>query len=119
MNPLGPDKTEKYINKPRLLNIGTAKYQHGIAYVSQGADCSHIYLHSRTRQSIRCTISAVDNQASRLLLCTAEKNLIACTTMNGNEFSEEMLTPSYFLEVFSIEDFQIIIDIVVGVPYIS
>lgn len=119
MNPLGPDKTEKYINKPRLLNIGTAKYQHGIAYVSQGADCSHTFLHSRISQSIRCAISAVDNQMFRLLLCTVEKNLIACTTMNGNEFSKEMLTPSYFLEVFSIEDFQIIIDIVVRVLYVS
>ena len=43
MNPLVADKTEKYINKRLLLNIGTAKYQRGIAYVSQGANCSHFF----------------------------------------------------------------------------
>jgi hypothetical protein len=31
---------------------------------------------------IRCTIRAVDNKPFRLLLCAAEKDLIACATMN-------------------------------------
>lgn len=69
--------------------------------------------------SSRCTIRAIDNKPLCLLLCTVKKGFIALTATDSNEFGKKMLTHSHLIEIFPVEDFQVIIDIIAGVLYIS
>ena len=68
---------------------------------------------------IPSTIRAIDNKPLCLLLCAAKKDFFTFDTTDSNEFGEKMLTHSHLIEIFPVENFQVIIDIIAGVFYVS
>ena len=73
----------------------------------------------KTHKSFRCTVRAVDNQALRLFFCAGKKCFPAFAATDDYKISEKQFTPFHPVPIVPVEDFQIIIDVIVRVFYVS